>query len=178
MRPHPPISFTKPSRRLSQHLVWGLFALLAALLSAKPAAANPYLTPLFNRQLLKLLAGNLATSLAGTGGFATFNFPSAAAIDSFGNVYTSDFNYCLVRKTTAAGRGLNFSRERNLRFRQRHRNCRQLQCPGRAGRGHFGQRLRRRHPQQSHPHDQHERSGLNLCRYRRRRLDQRCGHGS
>lgn len=51
------------------------------------------------------LAGQVGSrgSADGTGTAASFNVPSATAVDASGNVYVADFNSCTIRKITPAG---------------------------------------------------------------------------
>jgi sugar lactone lactonase YvrE len=54
--------------------------------------------------VVSTLAGSGGTGFNdGTGGSATFHFPSAVALDSSGNVYVADYNNHLIRKVSPAG---------------------------------------------------------------------------
>jgi uncharacterized protein YjiK len=80
---------------------------------ATDSAGNLYVPELVNNTIRKITPAGVVSTLAGTagsvgsadgtGGAASFNFPSGVATDSASNVYVADTNNHTIRKITSAG---------------------------------------------------------------------------
>ncbi len=80
---------------------------------AVDATGIVYVSDTNNSTLRKIAVGGVVTTLAGnpgqtgsadgTGGSATFNYPTGLAVDSAGNIYVADFDTSVIRKVTPAG---------------------------------------------------------------------------
>ncbi len=80
---------------------------------AVAADGTVYVSDTDNSTLRKITPTGVVTTLAGnagqtgsadgTGGGATFNYPTGLAVDSTGNIYVADFDNSVIRKVTPAG---------------------------------------------------------------------------
>jgi sugar lactone lactonase YvrE len=80
---------------------------------AVDAAGNVYVADTYNSTIRKITAAGVVTTLAGTagtfgaadgtGGAASFYYPTGIAVDAAGNVYVADTYNSTIRKITAAG---------------------------------------------------------------------------
>jgi sugar lactone lactonase YvrE len=79
---------------------------------AVDSTGNLYVADYSNNRIRKITPGGLVTTLAGsgsrgsangTGTSASFNYPSAVAVDAANNVYVADTDNCLIRKINPAG---------------------------------------------------------------------------